>query len=328
MRCSARRIRRGDTLINWARGLDLDNENNNAAIFHGDAPYRARRRRALARPVAINFGTDVAPKVVVFYGGNDGVLRAINGNRTDAHWHRAASGSELWSFMPPEFYGQIKRIRDNKIQISYPNITTGNPLPKPCGMDGAVTAIRERQQYRDLRNHATPVVARCTAFNVNRSDPSDITLKWKRGCPNAADDTGCSTGFTSIGQTWASPKPLTAQGYASPILIMGGGYDRCEDADPQTCTAPKGNRIFVLDADTGTLLTSFTTVRSVVADVVVIPDNTGLRAIRLRDGPRRQRLSHRHRLGSARGLGDDADRGTGLRHSDGVQRQSQVHVRA
>ncbi len=42
---------------------------------HGDVVH--------SRPIAINFGTDAAPKVVVFYGGNDGVLRAVNGNRDE-----------------------------------------------------------------------------------------------------------------------------------------------------------------------------------------------------------------------------------------------------
>ena len=41
---------------------------------HGDVIH--------SRPIAINYGTDASPKVVVFYGGNDGVLRAVNGNRT------------------------------------------------------------------------------------------------------------------------------------------------------------------------------------------------------------------------------------------------------
>ena len=36
------------------------------------------------------------------------------------------------------------------------------------------------------------------------------------------------------------------------MLILGGGYDACEDSDPHTCTSStKGNSIFVLDADTG-----------------------------------------------------------------------------
>ena len=57
---------------------------------------------------------------------------------------------------------------------------------------------------------------------------------------------------------------------------MGGGYDNCEDADPDTCGTTKGNRIFVLDANTGNVVTSFPTTRGVVADVFVIRDDDGL----------------------------------------------------
>jgi len=261
-----------DTLIDWARGLDLDNENNNTATStemrpsaHGDVVH--------SRPVAINLGTDTAPKVLVFYGANDGVFRAVNGNRSLAIGS-AQPGAEVWSFIPPEFYSNIKRIHDNNVQISYPNITSGSPLPKPYGMDGSVTAYVNGSNawiYTTMRRGGRALYA----FNVDRTNPANITLKWKRGCPNRTDDTGCSSGFAGIGQTWSAPKAFVAQGYASPLLVMGGGYDACEDADPQTCTAPKGNNIYVLDADTGTLLTSFSTARSVVADVVVIPDSTG-----------------------------------------------------
>jgi type IV pilus assembly protein PilY1 len=83
-----------------------------------------------------------------------------------------------------------------------------------------------------------------------------------------------------IGQTWATPHNLTPTGYtargvAPPLLILGGGYDTCEDADPHTCTASsKGRAVYVLDAATGAELQTFTTDRPVAADVFVVPDGT------------------------------------------------------
>src|SRR4030095_8459370 len=67
-----------DALIEWARGLDIDDENLDAdrttmrPSAHGDVVH--------SRPVAIDFGTTSSPKVVVFYGDNDGVFHAVNGN--------------------------------------------------------------------------------------------------------------------------------------------------------------------------------------------------------------------------------------------------------
>jgi type IV pilus assembly protein PilY1 len=260
-----------DAIINWERGLDVLDENNNS-ITSGEMRPSAHGDVVHSRPVAINFGTDVAPQVVVFYGGNDGMFRAINGNRS-ADIGSVPAGGELWSFVPPEFYSQIKRIKDNNIQISFPNITVGSPLPKPYGVDGPITAYRDSSRtwiYASMRRGGRAIYA----FNVDPTDPTNVSLKWKNGCPDLGDDTGCSANFSGIGQTWSPPKAFIAPGYASPLLIMGGGYDRCEDADPNTCGAPKGNHVFVMDADTGALLTTLSTDRSVVADVVIVPDST------------------------------------------------------
>jgi type IV pilus assembly protein PilY1 len=265
-----------DALISWARGINVDNEGSKGTTVmrpssHGDVVH--------SRPVAINFGTETEPQVVVFYGGNDGVLRAINGNRS-SNVSGFAPGSELWSFIPPEFYKNIKRIRDNSIKIYFPNhnITTHTPLPKPYALDGPVSAYRDATRtwiYSTMRRGGRALYA----FNVNPSNPSDITLKWKKGCPNLADDVGCTADFSGIGQTWSSPKTLFAPGFesgGSPLLIVGGGYDKCEDADPHTCNAsgytPKGNKIYVMNADTGDLLKTLDTDRSVIADVFVVPD--------------------------------------------------------
>src|SRR5207237_5156178 len=55
-------------------------------------------------------------------------------------------------------------------------------------------------------------------------------------------------------------------------VIMGGGYDTCEDANIATpsCTSPNGAGVYVLDARTGAVIKSFSTTRSVVADVALI----------------------------------------------------------
>ncbi len=270
-----------DALINWARGLDIDDENSNTvtstemrASSHGDVVH--------SRPVAINFGTDAAPQVVVFYGGNDGTFRAVNGNRS-TNIGSVTAGKEMWAFIPPEFYSKIKRLRDNTTLISFPNVTVSGAQPKPYGIDGAITAYKDSSNawiYASMRRGGRAMYA----FNVDPSNPANVTLKWKVGCPNnfpatgIVDDTGCTTGFTGIGQTWSSAKTLSAAGYGSgsaPMIIMGGGYDTCEDANPNTCTSSnKGNKIFVLDAATGTLLKTLNTDRSVVTDVVIVPDST------------------------------------------------------
>ena len=270
-----------DALINWTRGQDLNDEDTDA-VTSGEMRPSSHGDIVHSRPVAINYGTEASPQVVVFYGGNDGVLRAINGNRS-ASYLSVAAGGEFWAFIPPEFYGNLKRLRDNTTTISYPGNTTISPAPQPkaYGIDGPITAFKgtiagvdKTFIYAGMRRGGRALYA----FDV--TNPASPSLKWKKGCPNLGNDTGCSTGLTGIGQTWSSAQVMTAAGYgsgASPMLIMGGGYDNCEDADPNTCTSSsKGNKIYVLDADTGAVLQTLDTDRGVVGDVTVVPDSAGL----------------------------------------------------
>jgi len=275
-------------LINWARGLNNSAEQANIAAtairpsVHGDVIH--------SRPVAINYGSDTTPEVVVFYGANDGALRAVNGNRSTAIGSVAA-GSELWSFMAPEFYGQIDRLRDNTKSIAYVGnpVTSPAPLPKPYGFDGPVTSHvvpgvgGHAWIYATMRRGGRAVYGfDVSTLNTNTSSP---TLKWKIGCSTMADDTGCVSGWSGMGQTWSTPEVFkAASSGSSPLMVMGGGYGgACEDADPMTCTASnKGSRIYVINADTGSKLREFDLSlsplnnggRGVVADVFVVPDRS------------------------------------------------------
>jgi len=256
-------------LINWARGQDLDDENLNGNTaesrpsIHGDVVH--------SRPVAINYGSNAAPQVVVYYGDNAGMLRAVNGNRS-GDIGDVPPGGELWSFVAPESYAVFKRLRANAVPVETPTIAGS---PKPYAFDGTMTAFKDAARtwlFATMRRGGRAMYA----FDV--TDPAAPALKWKIGCPNLGNDTGCRAGFENIGQTWAAPRSLFAAYYGAsdPLLIMGGGYDDCEDADPNTCTAgSKGNRIYVLNANTGTLLHTFTTERGVVGDIIVANDSAG-----------------------------------------------------
>lgn len=266
------------TTINWALGRDVDDEHtldgvtpaaNTSTVMrpstHGDVVH--------SQPVAINYGTDAVPQVVVFYGGNDGVLRAVNGNR-DTNIGATTAGAELWSFMAPEFYSGIKRIHTNSPSISYPGSTTVGAVAKNYGFDGPISAYvsgATKWIYASMRRGGNAIYA----FDV--STANSPSLKWKRGC----DSSGCSsTNLADFGQTWVAPKIVKSAGYGSgnsPILVVGGGYDICEDQDPNNCnSASKGNEIYVLDASSGVMLNRFDTERGVVGDVVVVKGSTGL----------------------------------------------------
>ncbi|MBI5277308.1 MAG: pilus assembly protein PilY [Burkholderiales bacterium] len=274
------------SVVNWEIGQDILDEDIDAVTsaerrlsIHGDVVH--------SRPVAVNFGTDAAPKVVVFYGANDGLLHAINGNRTDAIGSVAA-GEELWSFMPGEFWSKMKRLYDNSPAISYPGASSGSA--KGYAMDGAMTA------YQGTVGGSSKVILYATmrrggrsiyAFDVTNAatSPNSPTFKWRIGCSSAGE---CSDDMEGIGQTWSSVRAFKHASYSSgntPLLVFGGGYDTCEDYDAgsagganHNCTgSSKGHYVYVVDGDTGEVQKAFDTggTRGIIADVLVVPDADG-----------------------------------------------------
>jgi hypothetical protein len=226
-----------------------------------------------SRPLPVDYGGSTG--VVVYYGAGDGVFHAVSGN----------TGRELWSFVAPETYPQLQRLMDNSplVQAPYPTPAGQTQLsgttPKPFFFDGSTG------QYQNADNSKVwiyPAMRRGgrMLYSFDVTTPTAPTLKWRVGCPDLADDTGCTSGLTGIGQTWSTPQLANVNGYKvggtnAPVVIVGGGYDGCEDADSATpsCSSPKGAKVYVLDADTGSVLATFGTDRSVIADVALVDLN-------------------------------------------------------
>lgn len=293
-------------LINWARGLNSDAEaiadslNADGSVnTKATADAQAMMRPSVhgdvvhSRPVAINYAAtdDDDPRVVVFYGANDGMLRAVNGNRESGDegisFSGKGPGEEFWSFVAPESYGMFERLKANIPLVKFANVLDGEP--KEYGFDGPMTAYKTSSQawlYATMRRGGRMLYA----FDV--TDPSDPSLKWRAGCSSQDNDNNCTdTRFEGIGQTWAVPTVIKSAGYTEvtgntkPMLIMGAGYDRCEDDDPDSCDgSSKGHAIYVLDAETGDPLRTFGVADAnndsvdggVIGDVTVIKDDAGL----------------------------------------------------
>jgi type IV pilus assembly protein PilY1 len=298
-----------DNLINYARGsnflattTNLQAGDNEQSL--GTGKYRASSHGDVmhSRPVAINYGDDTTPRVVVYYGSNDGMMHAINGSQTATVGTSAVeAGEEIWSFMPPEFYGRIKRLYINTEAIAFKGGPSGSTA-KDYGMDGPFTAftgtiggVAKKYIYATMRRGGRAVYA----FDV--TTPDSPSLLWKAGCSSASlTSTDCTVGsqdYSAIGQTWASPRIFYAAAHnagSDPLILMAGGYDTCEDTETGSknhncdATTPKGNRIYVLNAANGEIVKEFATVgatgtiaspvgsaRSVIADATIVPDSTG-----------------------------------------------------
>lgn len=250
-------------LINWVRGTDNNSPTDETGpggtttirpSVHGDVLH--------SRPAVVNYGGTTG--VVVFYGSNDGTLRAVNGNQTGT-----GAGQELWSFIPEEHFSKLNRLRTNSPEVRLSTTVVGatttasTPTPRDYFVDGPIGVYQKVLTdgtndkvylYVGMRRGGRVLYA------LDVTNPSAPKFLWKK----------TQSDISLLGQTWSEPKVAKIQGNANPVIIMGAGYDAtAEDVTPQGTTT-MGNAVLVLDAFTGTVLKTFSTDRSVPSDVSLI----------------------------------------------------------
>ena len=234
-----------DTLIRWVRGEDNFNDEpspggtiNVRPSIHGDVLH--------SRPTVINYGGTTG--VAVFYGTNDGIFRAVNGNNglfTATTISGVPMGGEMWGFIPTEFYSKLFRLRQNTPLVKFATTSTAivpTPVQKDYFFDGP-TGVYQNGTTAYIYMAARRGGRLLYALDVG--DPAVPKLLWKK--------TNASAGFAEMGQTWSQPTVMRVRGYGNPVLVFGAGYDVNEDSEPPG-TDTMGRGIFILDATDGTLL--------------------------------------------------------------------------
>ena len=248
-----------DAQKKWVKGEDTQDEDIDTnktevrASVHGDVVH--------SRPVPVNYGS----QITVYYGSNDGQLRAVD----------AATGKEHWAFMPFEFAQSsfVDRLRNNTPKIAHPSVDPSlGAVRKTYGWDGGIGLA---QNLNNSKVWIYPVQRRGGQFvyGLNVTNPASPSILWKKGCYNGS----CTSGFENMGQSWSTPNIAYVAGYATEkVAFFGGGYDSCEDADTATpsCVNPRGANVYAVDAGDGSLLKKFDTERSVAADVALIDVNS------------------------------------------------------
>src|SRR5262249_19837832 len=163
--------------------------------------------------------------VVVFYGANDGVFHAVNGNQTGSIGG-VPPGGELWGFVPQEFFSKLQRLYSNSPVLKLANTPAGlspTPQPKDYFFDGVTgtyldPATGKAYVFLTARRGARLMYA------LDVTDPTAPKFMWKKGCPNLDNNTGCDSGFAELGQTWSQPKLALVKGRTNPVVIIGAGY--------------------------------------------------------------------------------------------------------
>ena len=196
-----------DDVIQWMRGVDVKDEDGDPATTvryaMGDPLH--------ARPAAVVYGgTPTNPVSVVYAATNDGYLHAID----------AATGAELWSYVPKELLPGMARLYDD------PNMAY-----KLYGIDGDIIPV-----LRDVDNdgiiEAVDGDFALILFGMRRggstfrmlnvTDKNNPVLVWER----VLDDGG---------QSWSAPVVTrmdisgATQNALKAVVVIGGGYDGVHD---------------------------------------------------------------------------------------------------
>ncbi len=238
-------------LMNWVRGENnFGDEPNPGSGYtvrqsvHGDVLH--------SRPLVINYGDSRG--MVVFYGANDGVFRAINGSQTAAIGSVEAGG-ELWGLILPEHYLQLNRQRVNDPALKLPSTLLASALPKDYFVDGPTGSYQQLNADGTIAKAYIYLTMRRGGrfmYALDVTDPVSPRVVWRISSSQA--------GFAELGQTWSRPRVTLLKGYvdgsgkAKPVLVFGAGYDAAnEDAEPPTADV-MGRGIYVVDAETGALV--------------------------------------------------------------------------
>ncbi|MEJ6022720.1 hypothetical protein [Ramlibacter sp. PS4R-6] len=243
-----------DTMIRWIRGYDnYGGENGPGGTItvrpsiHGDVLH--------SRPMVINYG-DAARGIVVYYGANDGVFRAVNGNQLTGNINGVAPGGEIWGLVLPEHYGLYSRLRLNTPEIKFPSTILPSAQAKDYFVDGQTSS------YQRLNSDGSGTISTAYIFlsmrrggrfmyGLDVSQPASPSVMWKR---SSAD-----TGFEEMGQSWSRPRATilakSGLGTANPVIIFGAGYDPAQDSEPPA-TNTMGRGIYIIKASDGSLVWS------------------------------------------------------------------------
>jgi len=246
-----------DALIDWVRGTSNAGDELGPTTspvttirpsVHGDVLH--------SRPAVVNYGGTTG--VVVFYGANDGMLHAIDGNQTGA-----AAGNELWGFVPQEMFGKLNRLRANTPSVLLSTTVSETATPRDYFVDGPIGVYQKFNADKTVNRVIAYVGMRRggrLVYALDVTDPNAPQFLWKK----------TSTELPQLGQTWSEVKVARVRGNANPVLIFGGGYDAAAEDSATPGATTMGHRVYVLDAISGAQLAAFVTTRSVAADTTLV----------------------------------------------------------
>lgn len=221
-----------DDMIDWAKGIDVDDEDEDSSTT--DIRYDVFGDPLHSKPLVVNYGNG---KIRIVIGTNAGMLHMFEDINDNI--------DELWSFMPKEFFKNIKPLREN--------FSTAD---KVYGIDGQITSYVQDHNGDGIISGTDKV---WIFFGLRRGGDSYYALDISTTTPKLLWHIDSSTsGFSELGQSWSQPKVTFSKinataTVAKPVVIFGGGYDINKDQAGAGTDDSIGRAIYMVDAETGAL---------------------------------------------------------------------------
>jgi len=237
-------------LVDWAYGYDVLDENGNSDFTEarkdmGDPLH--------SRPSTVIYGGPADdPDITLYATTNDGYLQAVN----------AKTGAELWAFVPRLMLNRIEKLYDND------DVTS-----RVYGLDGAVKVVRLDRNGNGIIEPDGTDIDGTDGIEENEKDKVFLYFGMRRGgssyigldvtvrtAPKLLWVLGPSE-LPGVGETWSAPsvarvnvdRTWTTSNPDKMVLVFGGGYDVAQDTVGYVADGV-GNRIFMVDAITGSLI--------------------------------------------------------------------------
>ncbi|RLV61424.1 rRNA (guanine-N1)-methyltransferase [Parashewanella curva] len=225
-------------ILEWAKGKDIDDED-------GDGNSSENRVDILgdplhSKPLAIDFGSSTGSENIrILMGTNHGFLHMFKDS--------GANVEESWAFLPYELLPNLPELRAN-VPTGVHSVY-GIDSPPVAYIERSTTGIQKAWVFVGMRRGGGAYYA------LDITSPDSPKFLWKI-------DSG-TLGINELGQTWSEPVVTRVPGHGThgegkPVLIFGAGYAPItKDGTGVGQDDSKGRGVFIVDAETGSLVHYF-----------------------------------------------------------------------